>query len=209
MTKTSWGHSLRAALAGARGCPPVLQLSTTWRSDLGDSRLMLFTELFIELFRLKWLFMVVCPMLILGGCLATKQYPGPERPKKEIAIIRGYQGPDRWTPSLLQGVPTPFITHLDGKSLGLPHLGAPHSVQVLPGTHAVTFGLEHWWFNYCITLDIDVEAGKTYLYVENGDPPRLELYDTETRVIVASEKLDRVSAFAFTCPVQPIESTYD
>ena len=151
--------------------------------------------------RLRSVLGIFVVALLLAGCVTQKQYFGPDLPDSEIVVIRGYSGPDMWTPALLQGVPNPFITHLDGKSLGIPGLlSAPHRIEVLPGSYDVTVFFEHWFKNYCGTFNINAEADKNYVFREiEGDPPHVQVHEKWSRK-VASAPLERVSLFALPCP---------
>ena len=160
-------------------------------------------------FRLCRTFGILFVALSLTGCAQSKQYAGPLLTKDKVAIISGYQGPDMWTPSLLQGVPTPWITHLDGESLGVPYLGAPQSIQVLPGSYNITIYFEHWTKNYCGTLNINVEAGKSYIYYEEGEPPLVRVRERASGQIVASQPLEWVFMLALTCPVTHVTPAED
>ncbi|MHC5070310.1 MAG: hypothetical protein ACYTGO_07455 [Planctomycetota bacterium] len=93
-----------------------------------------------------------CILLFLCSCGTLKMYPGPSRPKNEVAMIQpgGH---------LFRAVSIPSV---DGRSLGMSN----RSAEVLPGKHVVMVQLTRGNGNATRIIQREVEfvakAGKTY-----------------------------------------------
>lgn len=100
-------------------------------------------------------------LLILAGCVSTKQYEGPTRKRSEIAVLENGEG-------VFGGM---TVTEINGKELGI---GTAEGFEFLPGE--ITLVVEHTSLDKekgdAITLRFTAEAGETYT-LEHTDPPVL------------------------------------
>jgi hypothetical protein len=98
----------------------------------------------------------------LAGCATQRAYPGPARPKAEVARIVG-------SPALNAGLPIEaVIRKVDSTVIGVVY----SHVQVLPGPHTILvdclMSAEHTTVRFA--LELTAEAGERYVLVPESAP---------------------------------------
>lgn len=125
-----------------------------------------------------WKFGVIAVAGVLAGCAAEHMnvFPGPERPKSEIAIVSGDM---HGNPKLAFQSEIPewvLIKSVDGQELGDVHKGWPIKIHVLPGKRMIEakyqmqmlsplayLADEKYRPHFETTLELDAIAGHEYL----------------------------------------------